>query len=220
MQAFRKFQIKVKIHCFNQCLPWRHCPECLRSFFIFPIMAVISSLQRALFWDKVHMMVFGNKTFNRNRIISYSFFFFPAALFLTFTMKITTDLALKLNMILHSESNAKGKAMKPWGFETLNNKRWKTSVRGCNVLKKTMITKKLAKISALPRSLLCIKILDKENNDESKSFGPQFCFRMLWHFTEIFSQICTSCCLCLKLTLRRVSLLSTGSGSGQTWTPR
>ena len=37
-------------------------------------------------------------------------------------MKITIDLALKLNMILHSESNAKGKAMKPWGFETLNNK--------------------------------------------------------------------------------------------------
>ena len=110
MQAFRKFQLKVKIHYFNQCLPWRHCPECLRSFFIFPIMAVISSLQRALFWDKVHMMVFVNKTFNRNRIISYSFFFFPAALFLTFTMKITTDLALKLNMILHSESNAKGKA--------------------------------------------------------------------------------------------------------------
>ena len=161
------------------------------------------------------MMVFGNKTFNRNRIISYSFFFFPAALFLTFTMKITIDLALKLN-ILHSESNAKGKAMKPWGFETLNNKRWKTSVRGCNVLKKTMITKKLAKISALPHSLLCIKILDKENNDESKSFGPQFCFRMLWHFTEICPQISTSFCLCLKLTLRRVSLLSTGSGSGQT----
>ena len=160
------------------------------------------------------MMVFGNKTFNRNRIIAC--FFFPAVLFLTFTMKITIDLALKLTMILQSESNAKGRAMKPWGFETLNNKRWKTSVRGCNVFTKTMITKKLAKISALPHSLLCIKILDKENNDESKSFGPQFCFRMLWHFTEICPQISTSFCLCLKLTLRRVSLLSTGSGSGQT----
>ena len=52
-------------------------------------------------------------------------FFFPAVLFLTFKMKITIDLALKLNMILQSESNAKGKAMKPWGFENLNNKRWK-----------------------------------------------------------------------------------------------
>ena len=119
-------------------------------------------------------------------------------------------------MILQSESNAKGKAMKPWGFENLNNKRWKTSVRGCNLFTKTMVSKKMAKISALPQSLLCIKILDKENNDESKSFGPQFCFRMLWHFTEICPQISTSFCLCLKLTLRRVSLLSTGSGSGQT----
>ena len=145
-------------------------------------------------------------------------FFFPAVLFLTFTMKITIDLALKLNMILHSESNAKGKAMKPWGFETLNNKRLKTSVRGCNVFTKTMVSKTLAKISALriARSSLCIEILDKENNDDSKSFGPQFCFRMLWHSTEICPQICTSFCLCLKLTLRRVSLLSTGLGSGQT----
>ena len=79
-------------------------------------------------------------------------------------------------MILHSKSNANGKAMKPWGFETLNNKRLKTSVRGCNVFTKTMVSKTLAKISALriPRSSLCIEILDKENNDDSKSFGPQF----------------------------------------------
>ena len=78
-------------------------------------------------------------------------FFFPAVLFLTFTMKITIDLALKLNMILQSESNAKGKAMKPWGFENLNNKRWKTSVRGCNLFTKTMVSKKWPRFQPFPR---------------------------------------------------------------------
>ena len=66
-------------------------------------------------------------------------------LLLTLTMKIIIALALRLNMILHSQSNARGKAIKPCSFETLNNERWKTSVSGYSVFTIPKVSTRLAK---------------------------------------------------------------------------
>ena len=175
--------IHFSINVFLCC----HCSECLKFFFFF--YAEFSNLKRALLWNKVHMMVCCRKTLNRIRILSYSFFSFPVVPLLTLTMKIIIALALRLN-ILHSESNARGKVIKPCSFETLNNKRWKTSVSGCSAFTVPKVWTRLAMISALPHTLLWIDILDKENNHKSKSFRPQFvnAVWMLWYFREICSK--------------------------------
>ena len=130
-----------------------------------------------------------NVKYNQDSFIFF-FFSFPVVLLLTLTMKIIIALALRLNMTLHSESNARGKAIKLCSFETLNNKRWKTSVSGCSMFTIPKVSTRLAMISALPHTLLWIDILDKENNHKSKSFRPQFvnAVWMLWYFREICSK--------------------------------
>ena len=160
------------IHFSINVFLWHHCSECLK--FIFFFYAEFSNLKRALLWNKVYMMVCCSKMLNRIRILSDSFFSFPVVQLLTLTMKIIIALALRLSMILHSESNARGKVIKLCSFETLNNKRWKTSVSGCSMFTIPKVSTRLAMISALPHTLLWIDILDKENNHKSKSFWPQF----------------------------------------------
>ena len=161
------------IHFSVNVFLWHHCSECLKLIFFF--YAEFSNLKRALLWNKVHVMVCCSKMLNTIRILSYSFFFFSSGSAFNSYNENYNSFSIKTQYdITYSESNARGKAIKLCSFETLNNKRWKTSVSGCSMFTIPKVSTRLAMISALPHTLLWIDILDKENNHKSKSFRPQF----------------------------------------------
>ena len=92
---------------------------------------------------------------NRISILSDLFFFFSSGSAFNSYNENYNSFSIKTQYdITYSESNARGKAIKLCSFETLNNKRWKTSVSGCSMFTIPKVSTRLAMISALPHTLL------------------------------------------------------------------